>query len=79
MVHFETERLLIRDHIEGDEEGLQRLLMDAKAMRYLPGLFCHTLEEVRAKQRTLQGERDERRKAVVRALEGLAPPAPTDE
>jgi ribosomal-protein-alanine N-acetyltransferase len=47
MVRFETERLLIRDHVEDDEESLRRLLMDAKAMHYLPDIFCRTPKEVR--------------------------------
>lgn len=46
MVRFETERLVIRDHVEDDKENLQRLLTDPKAMRYLPDIFCRTVEEV---------------------------------
>lgn len=45
MVKIETERLIIRDHIEQDINLLHRLLSDDKAMYYLPDIKTNNLDE----------------------------------
>lgn len=45
MVKIETDRLIIRDHIEEDIDALHSLLSDEKAMYYLPDLKTDTLDE----------------------------------
>lgn len=45
MIKIETERLLIREHILEDLNGLHRLISDEKAMYYLPEIKTATLEE----------------------------------
>lgn len=45
MVSIETERLLIRDHIETDISSLHKFISDEKAMYYLPEIKTNTLDE----------------------------------
>lgn len=56
MICLETERLLIRDHVSEDLEGLFRLLSDAKAMRFIPDLQVADLEGARANLRVAMEE-----------------------
>jgi [ribosomal protein S5]-alanine N-acetyltransferase len=39
MINIETNRLIIRDHIEEDIESLHNLLSDEKAIHYLPDII----------------------------------------
>lgn len=45
MLKIETNRLIIRDHIEEDIEVMHTLLSDEKAMFYLPDIKTNTLDE----------------------------------
>jgi [ribosomal protein S5]-alanine N-acetyltransferase len=45
MINIETDRLIIRDHIEEDIESVHNLLSDEKAMHYLPDIKTNTLDE----------------------------------
>lgn len=45
MVKFETERLIIRDHVEQDVDYLHSLISDEKAMFYLPDIKTDTLDQ----------------------------------
>lgn len=56
MIRLETERLLIRDHVPEDLEGLFRLLSDPKAMRFIPDLRVADLDGARANLRVAMEE-----------------------
>lgn len=45
MIRMETERLVVRDHIEQDINGLHSILSNEKAMYYLPDIKTSTLDE----------------------------------
>ncbi|MDD7793298.1 GNAT family N-acetyltransferase [Clostridium sp. 'White wine YQ'] len=45
MIKLETERLIIRDHIEEDINSLHSLISNDEAMYYLPEIKTHTLDE----------------------------------
>jgi [ribosomal protein S5]-alanine N-acetyltransferase len=45
MIHLETPRLIIRDHIDKDLEDLHSLISDEKAMYYLPEVRTRNHEE----------------------------------
>jgi [ribosomal protein S5]-alanine N-acetyltransferase len=45
MINIETDRLIIRDHIEEDMDSLHNLLSDEKAMHYLSDIKTSTLDE----------------------------------
>jgi [ribosomal protein S5]-alanine N-acetyltransferase len=45
MCRIETDRLVIRDHVAADSASLERLLMDERAMRYLPEIRCRTVDD----------------------------------
>lgn len=48
MLIFETERLIIRDHLISDLKDYHQLLSDAEAMKYLEDIRTSTWEESRA-------------------------------
>lgn len=45
MIHIETEHLLIRDHIADDLQAFHALVSDREVMRYLPEIYCASIEE----------------------------------
>lgn len=45
MVKIETDRLIIRDHLENDIDSLHELLINEKAMYYLPYIRTTTMDE----------------------------------
>jgi len=45
MVIIESDRLIIRDHIEEDLNSMHKLLSNEKAMLYLPDIKTNTLDE----------------------------------
>jgi len=45
VVKIETDRLIIRDHIDQDVDSIHILLSDEKAMYYLPDIKTDTLDE----------------------------------
>jgi [ribosomal protein S5]-alanine N-acetyltransferase len=44
MINIETNRLIIRDHLEKDLDSLHNLLSHEKAMHYLPDIKTNTLD-----------------------------------
>jgi ribosomal-protein-alanine N-acetyltransferase len=71
MIRLETERLVIRDHLPGDLEGLFRLLSDPRVMHFLPDLQVAGLDGARANLATALDEagREDRRKYFFAILE----------
>ena len=47
-LHFETERLILRDYCENDFEAYYRLKSDSETMYYLQDLELHSVEEAKA-------------------------------
>ena len=47
-LHFETERLILRDYCENDFEAFYRLKSDSETMYYLKDLLLHSVEEAKA-------------------------------
>ena len=47
MIVLETPRLIVRDHREGDLEGLTALLTSPDDMRYLPELYARDADDAR--------------------------------
>lgn len=45
MIKLETERLIIRDHVEDDIYSLHKLISDEKVMYYLPEIKTKSLDE----------------------------------
>lgn len=45
MIRLETDRLIIRDHLESDISSLHDLLIDEKAMYYLPEIKTNNMDE----------------------------------
>lgn len=45
MVRLETDRLIIRDHVESDISSLHKLLINEKAMYYLPEIQTNNMDE----------------------------------
>lgn len=45
MIRIETERLIIRDHVEQDIYSLHKLISDDKTMYYLPEIKTNNLDE----------------------------------
>lgn len=47
MIRLETERLILRDHVQEDIETHHELFSNNKAMKYLQDIMTHSLEESR--------------------------------
>ncbi|MBH1939664.1 GNAT family N-acetyltransferase [Mobilitalea sibirica] len=56
MIKINTDRLVIRDHVEDDLDAMHSLLSDEKAMFYLPDIRTRNLEETKRNLQTAMEE-----------------------
>jgi len=47
VIYLETKHLLIRDHIADDLQAFHALVSDRAVMRYLPDIYCASIEDSR--------------------------------
>ena len=58
MVKYETDRLIIRDYVDSDLDGLHRLMSDKKNMYFLDDILTDTVEETKVHLHTAVSNAD---------------------